>query len=58
MPAEKSSTAPTQRREMAYSVLPDRMPQIPDGKMAEAQKKAAQELAAGPRGLLTITDRS
>ena len=28
----------------------DRMPPIPADKMTEAQKKAAAELAAGPRG--------
>ena len=31
---------------------PERMPRIPPGKMTEAQKKAAAELAAGPRGEL------
>jgi 4-carboxymuconolactone decarboxylase len=33
-----------------YSVAPERMPPIPEGKMTEAQKKAAAELSAGRRG--------
>ncbi|MBI3068662.1 MAG: carboxymuconolactone decarboxylase family protein [Betaproteobacteria bacterium] len=35
---------------MRYAVLPDRMPPIPREKMTDAQKKAADEISAGPRG--------
>lgn len=34
------------------AVAQDRMPPIPNEKMTEAQKKAAQELISGPRGAL------
>lgn len=37
---------------MSYPVPPERLPRIPPEKMTEAQKKAAAELAAGPRGEL------
>ena len=37
---------------MAHSIPAERMPRIPPEKMTEAQKKAAAELAAGPRGEL------
>jgi 4-carboxymuconolactone decarboxylase len=37
---------------MSLPVPPERMPRIPPEKMTEAQKKAAAELAAGPRGEL------
>ena len=37
---------------MAHSIPAERMPRIPPEKMTEAQKKAAAELAAGPRGQL------
>ena len=37
---------------MSLSLPPERMPRIPPEKMTEAQKKAAAELAAGPRGEL------
>lgn len=37
---------------MTVAVPPERMPRIPPEKMTEAQKKAAAELAAGPRGEL------
>jgi 4-carboxymuconolactone decarboxylase len=42
--------AVTDRSRMALAVLPERMPEIPKEKMTEAQKQAAAELAAGPRG--------
>jgi 4-carboxymuconolactone decarboxylase len=35
---------------MTEAAAQDRMPPIPADKMTEAQKKAAEELAAGPRG--------
>ncbi len=37
---------------MTHLVPPERMPRIPPEKMTEAQKKAAAEIAAGPRGEL------
>src|SRR3970040_1114559 len=37
---------------MSTSPTPERLPRIPPDKMPEAQKKAATELAAGPRGEL------
>jgi 4-carboxymuconolactone decarboxylase len=37
---------------MPNALPPERMPRIPPEKMTEAQKKAAAELAAGPRGEL------
>jgi 4-carboxymuconolactone decarboxylase len=37
---------------MSTTVPPERLPRIPPEKMTEAQKKAAAELAAGPRGEL------
>lgn len=37
---------------MAHTIPAERMPRIPPEKMTEAQKKAAAELAAGPRGEL------
>ena len=37
---------------MTLPVPPERMPRIPPDKMTEAQKKAAAEIAAGPRGEL------
>ncbi|MGH8633281.1 MAG: carboxymuconolactone decarboxylase family protein [Burkholderiales bacterium] len=37
---------------MTHPIPPERMPRIPSEKMTEAQKKAAAELAAGPRGEL------
>jgi len=45
---DKTPAAAT--KEMRYAVLPDRMPAIPVEKMTAAQKKAAAEIAAGPRG--------
>jgi 4-carboxymuconolactone decarboxylase len=39
----------TSSKSVTYSVAPERMPAIPDDKMTPAQKKAAAELAAGPR---------
>ena len=35
--------------QVTYAVAPERMPMIPEDKMTAAQKKAAAELAAGPR---------
>lgn len=37
-------------RRMSYAVAPERMPVIPEHKMTAAQKKAAAEISAGPRG--------
>ena len=37
-------------RQISYAVAPERMPVIPTDKMTTAQKKAAAEIAAGPRG--------
>jgi 4-carboxymuconolactone decarboxylase len=37
-------------RKLSLDVLPERMPEIPREKMTEAQRRAADELAAGPRG--------
>lgn len=37
---------------MTQSVPPERLPRIPPEKMTEAQKKAAAQIAAGPRGEL------
>ena len=36
--------------EMRYAILPDRMPPMPMDMLTEAQRHAAEELAAGPRG--------
>jgi 4-carboxymuconolactone decarboxylase len=49
-PNDKSAAAANAGKEMRYAVLPDRMPPIPTEKMTDAQKKAAAEIAAGPRG--------
>jgi 4-carboxymuconolactone decarboxylase len=38
------------RNQMNVTVLAERMPEIPKDQMSEAQKQAAAELAAGPRG--------
>ena len=37
-------------RETRFEVAPERMPMIPEDKMTAAQRQAAQELTAGPRG--------
>ena len=37
-------------KEALFSIAPERMPEIPEEKMTEAQKVAAAELKAGPRG--------
>lgn len=37
-------------RRISYAVAPERMPVIPEHKMTAAQKKAAAEISAGPRG--------
>ncbi len=49
-PHEKSPGHSVTAAEMRYAVLPDRMPPIPPEKMTDAQKKAAAEISAGPRG--------
>ena len=38
------------RSRVQYDLASERMPHIPDGRMTPEQKKAAAELAAGPRG--------
>jgi 4-carboxymuconolactone decarboxylase len=40
----------TSRNQTTVAVLPERMPEIPRDRMTEAQRQAAAELAAGPRG--------
>jgi 4-carboxymuconolactone decarboxylase len=45
-----TSTTSTARNQVTVAVLPERMPEIPKEKMTEAQKQAAAELVAGPRG--------
>ena len=47
---QETSTSSGAPREMCYAIRADRMPPIPLGKMTEAQKKVAAEIAAGPRG--------
>lgn len=37
-------------REVRWTVAPDRMPLLREDQMTDAQKKAAAEIAAGPRG--------
>ena len=37
-------------RKAVYVIAPERMPNIPEGEMTAAQKKAAAEISAGPRG--------
>lgn len=37
-------------KQTTFTVAPERMPMIPDDKMTPAQKKAAAEISAGPRG--------
>src|SRR5262249_60866327 len=37
-------------KEARFVVAPERMPEIPVAKMTEAQKQAAAEISAGPRG--------
>jgi len=49
-PNEKSSAPSRAAVEMRYAILPDRMPPMPPEKMTDAQKKAAAEISAGPRG--------
>ena len=44
------SASSTSRNQMTVTVLPERMPEIPKERMTDAQKQAAAELAAGPRG--------
>ena len=45
-----SPAAAAAGRRVSYAVAPERMPVIPDDKMTAAQKKAAAEISAGPRG--------
>lgn len=47
-----TSSASTAAREIRYAVAPERMPAIPEEKMSAAQKLAAAEICAGPRGSL------
>jgi 4-carboxymuconolactone decarboxylase len=49
-PRENSPAAAAAGREVRYAVAPERMPRIPDDKMSDAQRQAAAELIAGPRG--------
>ena len=37
-------------KQVTFAVAPERMPMIPENKMTPAQKKAAAEISAGPRG--------
>jgi len=39
-----------ERQEMHYDIRADRMPAIPLAEMTDAQKKIAEQIAAGPRG--------
>jgi 4-carboxymuconolactone decarboxylase len=48
-----SSSATGTSTQVQYTVAPERMPVIPDDKMTAAQKKAAAEIAAGPRKEVT-----
>jgi 4-carboxymuconolactone decarboxylase len=48
--AQQTSAASSARSQMTVAVLPERMPVIAKDRMTEAQKQAAAELAAGPRG--------
>ena len=45
MPTAKKSRVVATRK-MSYTVLPERLPQIPPGKMSEEQRKVTAELAA------------
>jgi 4-carboxymuconolactone decarboxylase len=47
---DKSSVGSSASAEVRFTILPDRMPPIPTEKMTDAQRKAAAELCAGPRG--------
>jgi 4-carboxymuconolactone decarboxylase len=38
------------RNTATYTIAPERMPMIPEDKMTPAQKKAAADITAGPRG--------
>jgi 4-carboxymuconolactone decarboxylase len=49
-PTQQTPAASTARNQMTVAVLPERMPEIPQEKMTDAQKQAAAELVAGPRG--------
>jgi 4-carboxymuconolactone decarboxylase len=45
-----SNSEITERQRVEYDVAPERMPMLENDRMTPAQKKAAAELAAGPRG--------
>lgn len=45
-----TTTESNDRGRVQYEVAPERMPKISDERMTPEQKKAAAELAAGPRG--------
>jgi 4-carboxymuconolactone decarboxylase len=47
---EESGTPLSRTTEMTYAILPDRMPPIPFEEMTDAQRRAAAEVIAGPRG--------
>ena len=47
---QEISAGSTARNQVTVAVLPERMPEIPEGRMTEAQKQAAAELVAGSRG--------
>ena len=40
----------TDRSTVTYAIAPERMPMIDESKMTPAQKKAAADITAGPRG--------
>jgi 4-carboxymuconolactone decarboxylase len=44
------TTDSNDRGRVQYEVAPERMPRIPDDRMTPEQRKAAADLAAGPRG--------
>jgi 4-carboxymuconolactone decarboxylase len=46
------SSAPLPPPEMRYSVLPDRMPPIPDDQLSDAQRDAKKDIESGERGEL------
>ena len=45
-----TTTDSSDQGRVQYEVAPERMPRIPDDRMTPEQKKAASDLAAGPRG--------
>jgi 4-carboxymuconolactone decarboxylase len=48
----KGDHMPDTAREVRFEVAPERMPEIPPERMTEEQRKAATEIAQGPRGSL------